>query len=122
MKFNLRAFTTLVRQIAPIVLAAVPNGQKLGPVINTITAAIEEAEQIPGATGAEKKDHVLKITAAGVAVANAAGAKLNDAEIAAIAGNGIDAVVGAVNAVKKEHVAPAPASSSSSPADPSSGD
>lgn len=100
MKFDLNKFLTLVGTIGPIVLANVPHGEKIATQIPTIIAAIGEAEQIKGATGAEKKAHVLSIVAAGVNVANASGhVTLDPATVQAVASSGIDAVIGAVQVV-----------------------
>jgi len=100
MKFNLHKFVSLVNVLAPVVLASVPHGDKIAPLIPTITSAINEAEQIKGASGAEKKAHVLSIVQAGVATANAAGhAHLDPVEVNEVASHGIDAVIGTVHLV-----------------------
>jgi len=100
-KFDLTKFLTIVNAVAPIVLLTVPKGEKIGQFIPTITQAIVSAEQIKGATGAEKKAHVLEIVAAGVATANATGkVKLDGSEVAAVAGAGIDAVIGTVAVIQ----------------------
>jgi hypothetical protein len=104
MKFHLDKFISIVRLLGPVVLAAVPGGQKIAPLIPTITGAIEDAEAIQGATGAEKKAHVLAIVEAGVATANATGkVTLDPAEVAAIADTGIDTVVQTIKVVEKAH-------------------
>lgn len=101
MKFNLSKFLSLVRVLGPVVLASVPGGEKIAPHIDTIVDAIGEAQQIKGATGAEKKAHVLAIVAAGVTEANASGkVHLEPAEAQAIASHGIDAVIGTVHVVE----------------------
>lgn len=117
MKFHLDAFKNAVRVFAPIVLPMIPHGDKIAPLIPTITGAIEEAEAIKGASGAEKKAHVLAIVQAGVATANATGhVTLNPAEVGAIASNGIDAVIGAVKAVEQAHGDAPPLSGPTAPA------
>jgi hypothetical protein len=104
MKFHLDKFISVLRVLGPVVLSTVPGGQKIAPLIPTITGAIEEAEALPGATGAEKKAHVLAIVEAGVATANATGkVKLDPTEVAAIADKGIDTVVQTVKVVEKAH-------------------
>lgn len=110
MKFNFGKFKSLVRLLGPVVLAAVPGGEKIAPHVDTVLDAIEEAEQIKGATGPAKKAHVLAIVAKGVATANATGTvKLSASDVEAIASHGIDAVIGAVKVVGSVG-APPPAS------------
>jgi len=100
MKFDLHKFLAVVAQVGPVVLAAVPGGQKIGQVIPQIVDAIGEAEQIKGATGAEKKEHVLKVVRTAVGVANQTGkVKLDTAEVEAVAGAGVDAVIGTVHVI-----------------------
>ena len=107
MKWHLKEIRNAIRSIAPAVLPLVPGGAKLAPILNTITTAMEDAEAIPGATGAEKKAHVLSIVAAGVATANSSGKiKLDPVEIEAIASSGIDTTIRAVKAVQAAHPAP----------------
>lgn len=104
MKFHLGAFVNVLRVLGPAVLATVPGGEKIAPLIPTITGAIEEAEAIRGASGAEKKAHVLGIVQAGIATANATGkVSLDPAAVQTVAANGIDAVIGALNVVKAAH-------------------
>ncbi len=103
MKFHLSKFIAVVKVIAPAVLASVPGGEKIAPLIPTITHAIEEAEAIKG-SGAEKKAHVLAIVKAGVETANATGkVALDPAEVHDIASTGIDTVIAAVHVVEKAH-------------------
>lgn len=102
MKFDLEKFKLLVGLLAPAVLIAIPHGDQIAPFIPKVTAAITEAEAIEGATGAEKKAHVLNILRTSVEVGNAAGKKhLDPAVVTSIAGHGIDAVIETVHAVHK---------------------
>lgn len=104
MKFHLHAFLDLVGKLAPVVLSAVPGGDKIAPLIPVITHAVTEAEQIKGASGADKKAHVLNVVDAAVTTLNATGkVKLDPAEVQAISANGIDAVIGAVHVVADAH-------------------
>lgn len=106
MKIHLGKFKSLVRFLGPVVLSAVPGGDKIAEHVDVLLGAIEEAEQIRGATGAEKKAHVLAIVAAGVTEANASGkVHLDPAAAQAIAAHAVDAVITTVKAV---HAAPAP--------------
>jgi hypothetical protein len=113
MKFNLTKFLAVLRQVGPIVLASVPGGDKLpSDLVETIVDAVGSAQQIKGATGAEKKKHVMAVVAAGVKTANATGKVMLDAaEVEAIASHGVDAVVGTVHLVDdaKAKVVKAPA-------------
>jgi hypothetical protein len=100
-KFNLGKFAAMVNMLAPVVLMMVPKGEKVAPYVGSITAGIVAAQQIKGATGAEKKAHVLDLVAAGVATANATGkVKLDQDEAVAVAGVVIDRVIGSVHAVE----------------------
>lgn len=97
---HLSKFLNIVKVIAPLVLANVKGGDKIGALIPTITDGIAEAEQIHGASGAEKKAHVLNIVKAGVETANATGkVTLDPAEVHEVASDGIDAVVGAIHVI-----------------------
>jgi hypothetical protein len=111
MKFNLGKFLAVVAQIGPVILAATPGGEKIpADLIPKIVGAIGDAQQIKGASGEEKKRHVMSILAAGVDVANATGkVKLDTAEIQAVASTGIDNVVATVKIVQGAKVAVDPA-------------
>jgi hypothetical protein len=101
MKFDFHKFVAIVSQLGPLVLAAVPGGEKIAPLIPVITGAIAEAEQIAGATGAEKKAHVMAIVKAGVETANATGKVTIDlATVQQAADGGIDAVLNTVKAIE----------------------
>jgi len=101
MKLTGNKWFQLITGLAPLILANVKGGDKITPVIPVIVAGIQEAEQIKGASGEQKKDHVMKTVDAGVAAANATGkVKLNAEEVKAVASDGIDAVIGAVHVVE----------------------
>lgn len=90
----------LVKLLAPIVLANVKGGDKIATVIPVVVQGIQEAEQIKGAKGPEKKDHVLNVTDAAVTALNATGkVKLDPQEVRATVSDGIDTVVQTVNLV-----------------------
>jgi hypothetical protein len=109
MKFNFHKFKDIVTALAPIVLIAVPGGAAVAPFVAVITKAITEAEQIKGASGAEKKAHVLEIVKAGVETANATKkVKLNSEDVQAVASDGIDAVIGAVHVIEGAKVIKVP--------------
>ncbi len=95
---KLNTILGLVGKFAPMILPSVPGGAKISAFIPVITHGILEAEQIPGASGADKKAHVLNLLADSVTALNATGkTHLSQDELAAIAGNGIDTVIGTVN-------------------------
>lgn len=100
-KFDFHQFLTLINTIGPLVLLSVPGGARLAPLVPVIIGAIGDAEAIKGASGPEKKAHVMSIVAAGVTTANATGkVALDPADVASVADNGIDAVVGTLNVIK----------------------
>jgi hypothetical protein len=97
---HLTKWLNLVKLVAPLVLSNVKGGDKIAEMIPTITDGIAEAEQIKGASGPEKKAHVLNVVHAGVAAANASGkVTLDQAEVQGIASDGIDAVVNTLHVI-----------------------
>ena len=101
MKFNLKKFLEIVSTVGPVVLATIPGGDKIAPVIPKIVDGIKSAEAMQGASGAEKKRHVLNIVASGAAVANATGkVKVSAADLEAIASQGIDTVIATVHVIE----------------------
>lgn len=97
-KFNLSRFLDVLAKVGPVMLPLVPGGGAISILIPTIVSAIGEAEQLKGATGPEKKAHVLSIVEAGVDVANSTGkVRLDPAEVRAVASEGIDTVVSAIH-------------------------
>ena len=91
----------LITGLAPLILANVKGGDKIAPVIPVIVSGIQEAEEIAGASGPDKKAHVLKTVDAGVAAANATGkVQLDPAEVQQVASDGIDAVIGTIHVVE----------------------
>src|SRR4051794_37381771 len=109
MKISGSKWFQLITGLAPLILANVKGGDKITPVIPVIVAGIQEAEQIAGASGADKKDHVLKTVDAGVAAANATGkVHLDPGEVQQIAGHGIDVVINTMHAVEGAKVIKVP--------------
>ncbi len=106
MHFNLSRFVEIVDRVGPAVLAVMPGGDKIAPIVPKIVHGIKEAQAMKGASGAEKKAHVLAAIADGAAVANATGkVKISGDELQAIAGKGIDTVIEAVHVVEGAKVA-----------------
>ena len=102
MKFDLKKFLAVVGQVGPVVLAAVPGGEKIGAMIPKVVEAIGEAEKIKGASGAEKKRHVMNVVNTAVSIANTTGkVKLDAAEVAAVTSAGIDTVIATVKVIEQ---------------------
>ena len=109
-KFDLAKFLQILAFVGPAVLVAVPGGAALAPLVPVIISAIGDAQAIKGATGAEKKAHVLKIATAAVTVANSTGkVRLSETEVEDVAGKGIDAVIGTIHIVQGAKVVQAAA-------------
>jgi hypothetical protein len=110
MNDRLRQFLDILKMVGPGVLAAlVPGAAAFAPLIVT---AINEAEQLVGATGPEKKAYALELVGVGVTAANAIAKKplLDTDETKAAVSAGINAVVSTINIVQKaQTVATAPA-------------
>lgn len=64
---KLGSFLKRVGKIAPTLLLLTP----LAPIADEITAAIQEAEAIPSATGPEKLQHVINIAITAATAVNA---------------------------------------------------
>jgi hypothetical protein len=92
----------LLLGLAPTILAAAKVPAALIP---TVTHAIGEAQQLPGASGAEKKAHVLSIVQDGVETFNAAKGKtvIDPALAVAATSGGIDTTIATINLVKGKH-------------------
>lgn len=91
----------LVKLLAPIVVAAtVPHGAVLGPLIAT---GISDAEQLMGASGAEKKAIVLGLVTDGVIAINAAKGTevLDPSAVHVAASEAIDLTVRMVNLIRQ---------------------
>jgi hypothetical protein len=96
----------MVQQFAPMVLAFTP----LAPIAPFVSAGIQEAEQIQGASGADKLAHAINIARQGIAATNAqAGRTVIDPNMAdtAIAA-GINTTVSVVNLVQAAHATDTP--------------
>ena len=95
----------LVEVFAPMVLAAagVPTS-----ILLPITSAIAEAEQIPGASGPNKKAHVLNITKFAIELANIKHGSqvLDPLRVVAAVDEGIDLAVETIDLVHDATVEP----------------
>lgn len=95
---------TIAQFLAPAVLLAVPHGEKIAPYVPIITTGIQEAEQIPGASGADKKAHVVNLAMAAFQTLQQTGkVHLDQTEFQIAVSSGIDATIASINAVKKAH-------------------
>lgn len=96
---------SLVKIVAPLVVAAVPGGEKVAPFLPVLIQGIADAEQLAGAVGAEKKTHVIALVQDGVAAANLAKPNsVDEIDTIATASHVIDAVVGVTNLVARTKV------------------
>lgn len=92
---------SLAKLVAPLLLGFIPQLQKHPEVVTAAAQGIQIAEQIPGATGAQKKDAVVQLVSTGIATANSVSGKAvidHDATVAAVSA-GIDATISAINAI-----------------------
>lgn len=118
---KLDVFKLLLGQLGPTVLAASPGGAKLAPFIPAVLHGIEEAEQIKGASGPDKKKHVLSIVGGAVgAVQQATGKLLPTLEIEQTASLGIDTVISTIKLLEHAHTT-VPPGALLPPASPSEG-
>jgi len=97
---------TLVSVLGPMILANVPHAERVAPLVPTIVHGISEAEDLKGASGAEKKAHVLSMVADAVTGINVAKGRtvVSPDDLATVAGSGIDTVIGTINLVHAAHV------------------
>lgn len=84
-----------VAHVAPMILSFTP----LAPIAGAVSLGIQAAEQIPGATGEQKKALVQQIVALGAQATNAQAGKtvIDPTEAATVANTAIDTVVGVAN-------------------------
>lgn len=90
---GLPSWLSTVLHYAPMALSLTP----LAPLSPFIAAGIHAAEQIPGATGAQKLAAATQIAQAGISAAQAAGAHIDAAVTNEAIVDGINAVVKGVN-------------------------
>lgn len=95
-------FAALVTKTAPLLLSLIPGGDKIQPYIPKVVEGIQEAQQIPGATGADMKKHVITLVVKGIEEANLTGkVKVNPSDVVPILDHGIDTVVETVKLIHK---------------------
>ncbi len=87
-----KSFLHILEQVAPMALMLVPGIP--APIAMIAGKAIQEAQQIPGASNADKKQHVLNI-------AQAAGAS---ADTMSALDNGIDTAISVAHVYEAKHL------------------
>ena len=103
---TLNKWLAIAQYLAPVVLATVPGGEKIAPFVPLVSAGIQEAEQIPNASGPEKKAHVIDLAMAAFQTLQATGKlHMDAAQFQSTVGAGVDATVGVVNLVHQAHQA-----------------
>lgn len=87
----------------PMILAGIPQTQKIAPMV---TQAIAAAEEMHTATGMQKKEHALTLVREGVLGLNAAAGKtvVDPEEIVHGVSSGIDTTVHVVNVIHRTGV------------------
>lgn len=96
----------VVKSLAPVIIAIVAPG--LAPLGTVIASAITEAEQLAGASGPDKKAHVVAIASDAAAAINLTAKKtvVDPATVASSAGSAIDVVVSVANMIHNAATAP----------------
>jgi hypothetical protein len=96
---------TLAAVLGPALLANVPHADKIAPYVPNIVDGIAEAQLIKGATGPDKRAHVLNILADAASSANLAKGHVavDPSELQLVGGAAIDTVVGALKIVHNAH-------------------
>ena len=104
MNAKLKGFLNGLKKVAPVLVALmVPGGDKIALELQKGIAA---AEKMPGATGAEKKAHVIALVGAAVDAENLRlRKKLDKAAVLETADAAIDTVVGVLKVAEKAKAA-----------------
>lgn len=113
-RLNLAAILAIIGQVAPKVLLFTP----LAPIAGQVASAMLEAEQMVGASGADKLAHVKKIaaTAADAANAEAGHMVIDPSLVEASATEAISTAKTVVNLVHDTHAKLVPATAADPPA------
>jgi len=105
MSFDFSGFFKILELVAPSVAAAAGVPPFLVPLVaHGIQIAEKATESNPTITGADKKAIALDAVATGIAGINAVKPGTVDPNVTAVVDEGIDAVVGAINAVQKKPI------------------
>lgn len=110
----------LIARIVPLIAPAFPHGDKIAEMAPRIINGIHEAEDMRGASGPKKLEHVQNIVADGVAVTNtAAGKQVLDPTGTLVASQAvINASIAVAKEVEKAHDVLNPPHETSEPAAP----
>lgn len=97
-----RKWFDIIKTVAPIVLMMIPG---MAPLVPLVIFGITEAEQIRGASGPQKKQHVMEIVQAGLTGTNAVAKKelLPPQQTMQTVSAAIDTVVGVANLIDRVH-------------------
>jgi hypothetical protein len=92
---------TVVTSLLPMILAFIPGMPAI--LVPVIIQGIHEAEQIKGATGAEKKAHVLALIPIAIATINATAKRtvIDTAKVMPVIDRAIDTGIAIVNLLAK---------------------
>lgn len=87
----------------PLILQFIPQAKPILPFLPVIAQGITEAEDIKGATGPQKKEHVLNLVALAVEGVNSAAGKtvVGATSTQVAAGQVIDAAVAVANVIEE---------------------
>jgi len=106
-EFDFLKFQELVYRFAPLLLMSIPGGERIVPYVPQIIELIRQAEQLPLATGAQKKEFVLDALRTSIEINNKIGDVVVDANtVVLIAGVGIDIIITVVNLLGRQRVVP----------------
>lgn len=96
-------FADIVKTVGPAVLMVIPGVPPA--LIPLVVHGIVVAESLPGASGAEKKAHVVELVKTGLQGMNAAGVHVDADAVSGAVSQGIDATITAVNGIKAANTA-----------------
>lgn len=97
------SWLSILKTVGPYAALAIPGAGPFAPLIPVIIGAIGEAEAIKGATGPEKKAHVVAIAKAATVTINATAGKqvVDPSTVAETTDAIVDAAVGATNVIQQ---------------------
>lgn len=104
MSFN---FGKILQFAAPLILQTIPGKpgditRKIGP---SVISAIVDAQKIPGATGQEKKAHVLAIANDALDVVDASGIEMPRQDALVAVSSAVDTIVATAHVIDGTHKA-----------------
>ncbi len=106
MAFDFSKWSGILAGVIPMILFLVPGGAAIAPLAAVIMKGMMDAQQKPGASGAEKKAYVLTLVQDAAVGTNLVKAGTIDPTLTVqAASQAIDAVITTVNAIQKAHAA-----------------